>query len=46
MVCSKCHASERINTKFRMPTDRVKTFFDSYHGLAREVWFGTRCRLQ
>lgn len=34
MVCSKCHASERINTKFRMPTDRVKTFFDSYHGLA------------
>lgn len=34
MVCSKCHASERINTKFRMPSDRVKTFFESYHGLA------------
>lgn len=34
MVCSKCHASERINTKFRMPGDRVKTFFESYHGLA------------
>jgi cytochrome b subunit of formate dehydrogenase len=34
LVCSKCHASERINTKFRMPSDRVKTFFDSYHGLA------------
>lgn len=35
-VCSKCHASERINTKFNMPKDRVKTFFDSYHGLAAQ----------
>jgi len=34
MVCSKCHESERINTKFRMPSDRVRTFFESYHGLA------------
>lgn len=33
-VCSRCHASERINTKFKIPGDRVKTFFDSYHGLA------------
>ena len=33
-VCSKCHASERINTKFDLPADRVKTFFESYHGLA------------
>jgi formate dehydrogenase gamma subunit len=33
-VCSNCHASERINTKFNLPRDRVKTFFDSYHGLA------------
>jgi len=33
-VCSRCHASERINTKFNLPTDRVTTFFDSYHGLA------------
>jgi cytochrome b subunit of formate dehydrogenase len=33
-VCSRCHASERLNTKFRIPGDRVKTFFDSYHGLA------------
>ena len=33
-ICGKCHASERINTKFRLPTDRVKTFFESYHGLA------------
>jgi hypothetical protein len=33
-ICSTCHASERINTKFGLPSDRVKTFFDSYHGLA------------
>lgn len=33
-VCSKCHASERMNTKFNLPRDRVKTFFESYHGLA------------
>ncbi len=33
-VCSKCHASERMNSRFGMPNDRVKTFFESYHGLA------------
>ena len=33
-VCSRCHASERINTKFNLPADRAKTFFESYHGLA------------
>jgi formate dehydrogenase gamma subunit len=35
-VCSRCHASERLNTKYRMPADRVKTFFESYHGLAAQ----------
>ncbi len=35
-VCSRCHASERMNTKFKLPQDRVKTFFDSYHGLAAQ----------
>ena len=35
-VCSKCHASERINTKFNLPKDRVQTFFASYHGLASQ----------
>ncbi|MFO1487662.1 MAG: cytochrome c3 family protein [Verrucomicrobiota bacterium] len=35
-VCSRCHASERLNTKYRLPHDRVKTFFDSYHGLASQ----------
>lgn len=33
-VCSKCHALERLNTKYNLPADRVKTFFESYHGLA------------
>ena len=33
-VCSHCHASERMNTKYNLPADRVKTFFESYHGLA------------
>lgn len=35
-VCSKCHASERLNTKYNLPPDRVKTFFESYHGLAAQ----------
>jgi formate dehydrogenase gamma subunit len=35
-VCSRCHASERINTKYNLPADRVRTFFDSYHGLASQ----------
>ncbi|MBI4326583.1 MAG: cytochrome b/b6 domain-containing protein [Chloroflexi bacterium] len=35
-VCSRCHASERMNTKYKLPPDRVKTFFESYHGLAAQ----------
>jgi cytochrome b subunit of formate dehydrogenase len=35
-ICSKCHASERISTKYRLPPDRVKTFMESYHGLASQ----------
>jgi len=35
-ICSRCHASERINTKFNLPKDRVQTFFESYHGLASQ----------
>lgn len=35
-VCSRCHASERLNTKYNLPDDRVKTFFESYHGLAAQ----------
>ena len=35
-VCSRCHASERLNTKYNLPADRVRTFFESYHGLASQ----------
>jgi formate dehydrogenase gamma subunit len=35
-ICSKCHASQRLNTKYNLPADRVKTFFASYHGLAAQ----------
>lgn len=35
-VCGRCHSSERINTKYNLPTDRVSTFFESYHGLAAQ----------
>jgi cytochrome b subunit of formate dehydrogenase len=33
-ICSRCHASERINTKYRLPSDRLETFLESYHGLS------------
>lgn len=36
-VCSRCHASERLNAKYRMPEDRVRTFLGSYHGLAAQL---------
>jgi cytochrome b subunit of formate dehydrogenase/nitrate/TMAO reductase-like tetraheme cytochrome c subunit len=36
-VCSRCHASERLATKYNMPADRFRTFFDSYHGLAARL---------
>jgi formate dehydrogenase gamma subunit len=35
-ACSRCHASERLNTRYDLPADRVRTFFDSYHGLASQ----------
>ena len=35
-VCGQCHASERMNTKYNLPPDQVKTFFESYHGLAAQ----------
>lgn len=35
-ICGKCHDSERVNTKYNLPADRVSTFFASYHGLAAE----------
>ncbi len=36
-VCSPCHASVRLTTKYGLATDRFKSFADSYHGLANEA---------
>lgn len=33
MTCSPCHDSARLNEKYGMPTARLQTFIDSYHGL-------------
>ncbi len=35
-TCTGCHASERIAMKFGMPVDRIKTYMDTYHGLASQ----------
>ncbi|MEI6514904.1 MAG: cytochrome b/b6 domain-containing protein [bacterium] len=36
-VCSRCHASERLNTRYNLPSNRSSSFFDSYHGLAARL---------
>jgi cytochrome b subunit of formate dehydrogenase len=33
-VCSPCHTSVKISEKFGLPTGKLKTFNDSFHGLA------------
>ncbi len=33
-VCSPCHSSVALSTKYGIASDRFKTFTDSYHGLA------------
>lgn len=35
-VCSPCHSSVALSTKYGLASDRFKTFSDSYHGLAIE----------
>jgi len=36
-VCSPCHASVKLTSKFGLPTGRFKSYADSYHGLANEA---------
>ncbi|OIO39667.1 MAG: hypothetical protein AUJ71_00175 [Candidatus Omnitrophica bacterium CG1_02_49_16] len=36
-VCSQCHAAEKIVSKYRLPGDRLKTYLESYHGLAGKM---------
>jgi len=33
LTCSPCHESAVLNEKYGLPTGRVNTFIDSYHGL-------------
>ncbi len=33
-VCATCHNSVRLSEKYGIPTERFRTFSDSYHGLA------------
>jgi cytochrome b subunit of formate dehydrogenase len=33
-TCGQCHAQLTLNSKFRMPLDRVQSFSESFHGLA------------
>ncbi|MBI2870646.1 MAG: cytochrome b/b6 domain-containing protein [Candidatus Omnitrophica bacterium] len=36
-TCGQCHGAERIVTKFRMPSHVVKTYMESFHGLAVQL---------
>ncbi len=35
-TCSPCHESARLNQKYGIPTGRLKSYIDSYHGLKSE----------
>jgi formate dehydrogenase gamma subunit len=35
-VCSRCHASVTLDSRYNLPADRVKTYVQSYHGLAAQ----------
>ncbi|HXR04447.1 MAG TPA: cytochrome b/b6 domain-containing protein [Verrucomicrobiae bacterium] len=35
-TCSRCHASVTLDSRYNLPADRVKTYFESYHGLAAQ----------
>ena len=33
-ACSRCHADERLNARYNLLADRVRSYQESYHGLA------------
>jgi len=33
-TCGRCHGDERLELRYNLPSDRVPSFADSYHGLA------------
>jgi cytochrome b subunit of formate dehydrogenase len=44
-TCSGCHAAEHMNAKYSMPSDRIRTFDKSYHGLSAQAgsWTAANC---
>jgi formate dehydrogenase gamma subunit len=34
VTCGRCHNDERLVTRYNLPSDRVPSYADSYHGLA------------
>ncbi|MBI4597104.1 MAG: cytochrome b/b6 domain-containing protein [Candidatus Omnitrophica bacterium] len=36
-TCGQCHATERIVTKYQLPSHVVDTYMDSFHGLALQL---------
>jgi cytochrome b subunit of formate dehydrogenase len=34
VTCGRCHADERLAERYNLPLDKVRTFADSFHGLA------------
>ena len=35
-ICARCHEGVRLSQEFGVPSNRVTSYFDSYHGLASE----------
>jgi cytochrome b subunit of formate dehydrogenase len=35
-ICARCHEGVRLSQEFGVPSNRVTSYFDSYHGLAAE----------
>ncbi len=36
-TCPRCHAAERITSKYGLPIKRLETYMESYHGLASQL---------
>ena len=34
VTCGRCHGDERLSLRYNLPSDRVPSYADSYHGLA------------
>jgi cytochrome b subunit of formate dehydrogenase len=34
VTCGRCHADEKLAARYNLPLDKVRTFADSFHGLA------------